>query len=117
MLYDGSLSALAKAKGFDERKEYQNKAKSLVQVCNIMNALRGDLDFELGGEVALNLDSLYEYISRICSEAGTESEVDKLDEAIDLIKTLKEGWAHMPDNFKKASAKQLETVKNTNVAV
>jgi len=111
MLYDGTLTALAKAKGFIERGEFKNKAQVIGQVSNIMITLRSDLDFEVGGEVATNLDALYEYIGRICLEASRENDIEKLDEAMDLVKTLKEGWAQMPENFKHATAEQLQMAK------
>ena len=56
MLMEGVLQRVAQAKGNVKRKEIADKA------INIVAGLRSSLNIEQGGEIAANLDSLYEYM-------------------------------------------------------
>lgn len=111
MLYEGALTKLARAKGFMQQKQFKAKAEEIGKVSAILLSLRSNLDFESGKEVALNLDALYEYINRIVLEASRENSLEKLDEAMELIRTIKEGWDQMPDNIKQAKRSQIEKIK------
>lgn len=111
MLYEGVLTKIARAKGFTQRKQFKDKAAEIAKVTAILMNLRSNLDFESGGEVALNLDSLYEYMNRRILEAGRENSIEKLDEVAELIRTIKEGWDQMPDEFKNAPREKIEKVK------
>ena len=64
MLLDGALGALAKAKGAVERNNIQERTQHLNKASEIIGGLRGSLDLEKGGEVAANLENLYEYMTR-----------------------------------------------------
>jgi len=102
MLYDGALTSLATAKGCIERKDIETRAKQLNKASAIILALRDFLDFEKGGEVAANLDALYDYMTRAIIEANTQQSAEKIQEVIDLLLELKVGWNGMPLDIKKA---------------
>jgi len=61
--------------------------------------LKGSLDLEQGGEVASNLDSLYDYILRSVVEANRNNDADKVQELMDLILEVKQGWSEMPNEM------------------
>jgi len=111
MLYEGALTKIARAKGFMQRQQFKDKAAEIAKVTAILMNLRFNLDFEAGGEVALNLDALYEYMNRRVLEAGRENSIEKLDEVADLIRTIKEGWDQMPEEFKNAPREKIEKVR------
>ena len=63
----------------------------------IVAGLRGSLNFEAGGEIATNLDALYEYLERRLLQANLEADAGMLDEAATLLRQVKEGWDGIAD--------------------
>lgn len=96
MLLDGALGALAKAKGAIERDSIEERTLHLNKASEIVVGLRGSLDLEQGGEVAANLDALYDYLLRSIMQANSQSDADKVQEVMDLMLEIKQGWAEMP---------------------
>ena len=101
MLFDGALTSLASAKGEITRKNIEARAKELNKANGIVMALKDYLDLDKGGEVAENLFYLYDYIIRGIIEANREQNSDKLQELINLLLELKQGWASMPLEIRK----------------
>jgi len=95
MLFDGALTALATAKGSIERKDIQGRARQLNKANDIILGLKDFLDHEKGGEIAANLDALYDYMVRTVSQANRESDVEKVQEVINLLLEVKAGWTQM----------------------
>ncbi|MDZ4338543.1 MAG: flagellar export chaperone FliS, partial [Pseudomonas sp.] len=54
--------------------------------------LREGLNLEQGGEVAANLDSLYEYMATRLVDANVQNEIAPLDEVAGLLRNVKAGW-------------------------
>jgi flagellar protein FliS len=50
------------------------------------------LDMENGGELSVNLRSLYEYINFRLLEANSKNSVEILDEVAGLLRNIKEAW-------------------------
>ena len=96
MLYDGALKALATAKGALERGDVELRTKQLNKATDILIGLRGMLDHEQGGEIAGNLDALYDYMVRTLMRANRESEPEKVQEVMNLILEVRSGWAGIP---------------------
>lgn len=97
MLYEGAIDNLAKAKGCMVRKDFAGKGDTLGRAINIVGGLQGFLDKEKGGEVAENLDALYDYMSRRLFDASLNNDVAIVDEVIGLIRELKVGWEGIKD--------------------
>ena len=96
MLYDGALTALANAKGCIARKDIESRAKQLNKANAIVMGLQDFLDVEKGGEIAENLSALYNYIIRGIIQANREQSEEKIQELINLLLELKQGWNGMP---------------------
>ncbi len=91
MLFEGALGRLAVAQGALERGDIATKGEALSKAIGIVSGLRGSLDMSTG-ELAENLDRLYEYINFRLLEASAENDIEKVLEVTQLIKTLKSGW-------------------------
>lgn len=105
MLYDGALTALASAKGCIARKDIENRAKQLNKANAIVMGLQDFLDTDKGGEIAENLDALYSYITRGIIEANRDQSAEKIQELIDLLLELKQGWNAMPLDIRMGKKK------------
>jgi len=95
MLLDGALTALAKAKGSIERKDIQGRSEQLNKANDIILGLKDFLDMEQGGEIAENLDALYDYMVRTVMQANRESDAEKVQEVMSLLLEVKSGWTQM----------------------
>ncbi|MCW4193585.1 flagellar export chaperone FliS [Candidatus Thiodiazotropha endoloripes] len=110
MLMTGALDGMANARGSIIRKEHEARNNEIKWVISVIDALRGALDFEQGGEIANNLDMLYDYMIRRLFTANVEQDVDALDEVISLLKEIKTAWDAMPEAIQN-SPNIKETVK------
>ncbi|WP_217473766.1 flagellar export chaperone FliS [Stutzerimonas stutzeri] len=92
MLMQGGLDRIAQAKGAMEREEFAEKGVLIGKAINIIGGLRDSLDKSVGGELAENLDSLYEYMTMRLFEASRHNDVDKLNEVGRLLAEIKSAW-------------------------
>jgi len=96
MLFDGALERIAVAKGAMTRKEVALKGQKIGRAIAITDGLRASLDKKKGGDIAQNLDDLYDYMQQRLFEANSEDNPAYLDEVIDLIREIKSAWVAIP---------------------
>ncbi len=99
MLLDGALGALAKAKGACERKSIEERTSHLNKATEIITGLKGSLDLDKGGEVAGNLDALYDYMLGGVFQANRSNDPEKIQEVMNIILEIKQGWSEMPNKI------------------
>lgn len=103
MLLNGALDKIAAAKGALERNDIAEKGRFITWSITIVNGLKASLDVERGGEIAANLESLYDYMTRQLIAANIENDLDKLLEVSSLLSEIRDAWAAMPDEVKATS--------------
>ena len=92
MLMQGGLDRIAQAKGAMQREAFAEKGVLISKAIGIIGGLRDVLDKQAGGELAENLDRLYEYMTTRLFEASRHNDVSKLDEVAKLLGEIKSGW-------------------------
>src|SRR5690554_6779772 len=92
LLYNGALERINMAKARMQAKDYAGKAQLINKAIEIVGGLRSFLDFDKGGELALQLEALYDYMERSLLEASAKNDMAKLDEVANLLRSVKEGW-------------------------
>jgi len=93
MLYQGALLAIANAKNGILRKDIPAKGAAISKAILIINeGLKACLDKNAGGELAQNLDGLYDYMSSRLLTANMSNDTDALDEVARLLNELKGAW-------------------------
>ncbi|MCL4490643.1 MAG: flagellar export chaperone FliS [Nitrospirae bacterium] len=92
MLYDGAIEFLEKAVMGIEIKSLQIKIKYITKTFAIIEELDKSLNFEGGGQVAVNLADLYFYMMRELVLANLEDDAAKIRHIISLLKELREAW-------------------------
>lgn len=93
MLYQGALLAIANAKNGILRKDIPAKGKAISHAILIIDTgLNASLNKEVGGDLALNLSALYEYMSKRLLVANLNNDMEALDEVARLLADLKGAW-------------------------
>ncbi|MWV16834.1 flagellar export chaperone FliS [Pseudomonas sp. L-22-4S-12] len=92
MLMDGGLSRLAQAKGAMQYGQLAAKGELIGKAIGIIGGLRDGLNFAQGGEIAVNLDRLYEYMVSRLVKANRDNDVALIDEVAGLLRNVKSGW-------------------------
>ena len=107
MLMEAALDRIAVATGQAARRDFEAKGRSISWAISIINGLRGSLNLEGGGDIAHNLDDLYDYMVRRLLDANAASDPAILHEVSGLLGEVKAGWdAIPPDLHRGASARQ-----------
>lgn len=92
MLYDGCIQFLNKAKVGLEEKNIQETHNNLIGAQKIIAEFMNTLDIKKGGELAVNLFNLYEYLHFCLVEANMKKDIALVDEVLMHIKELRETW-------------------------
>ena len=101
------------ALGHLRRGAIGHKAKDVSVALSIVSGLRGSLDMERGGEIAENLDGLYDYIQRRLLLANARNDEEGLEEVLRLLREIKAGWDGIdPDAPDKLAATQPQRDSN-----
>jgi flagellar protein FliS len=93
MLFEGAMVAVASGIQHMEAGDIAKKGASISKAISIIdNGLRASLDKKVGGDIALNLDALYEYMSDRLLTANLKNQPATLEEVYQLLKGLKDAW-------------------------
>jgi len=96
MLMDGALERIAAASGMMKHGGGVEKAQLLHRAVAIIDELRNSLNFKAGGELATNLDSLYEYMCQRIMQANASNKPEWLDEVSRLLTDIRSAWLQIP---------------------
>jgi flagellar protein FliS len=92
MCYEEAIRNLKIAKAKYISRDYEEKAKALIKAQDCICALNSSLDFERGGEIASNLQALYNYIMHHLTEADLKRDLKAMDHIIWMLVELKSAW-------------------------
>ena len=92
MLYESAIRSLKKAMECMDRKDIPGKGAAILKVHDIVNELTNTLDFEIGGQVAKDLERLYMFMAEQLMKANLENRKEPLQQVQKLMETLLEGW-------------------------
>lgn len=93
MLFEGAMLAISSAIQHMQSGNIAQKGTAISKAITIIeDGLRASLDKKVGGEVALNLDALYEYMGKRLVVANLKNQQSILEEVYQLLKGLKDAW-------------------------
>jgi len=92
MLFEGALERIAQAKGAMAQNQIPRKGELISKAVAIVGGLQGSLNDKEGGNLASNLDNLYDYIIRRLTQANYENNPEYLDECGSLLGEIKAAW-------------------------
>lgn len=92
MLLEGALGKLYLARSLMAQKQIAAKGEQISWALAIIDGLKTALDLKAGGEIAANLDALYDYLMRRLVVANLDNDVAVLDEVTHLLSEVRLGW-------------------------
>ena len=95
LLYDGAIKNLEKSKlGLADQKTARSPevGQSLGRAMGILGELRASLDHAAGGQIAKDLDRLYEFSLDQLSQSNLTRTATGVNNTLQVMRTLKEGW-------------------------
>ena len=88
---------ITEAKNCIREGDIVEKIIRLTKALDILDGLRMSLDIEQGGDIASNLDDLYDYMQRQLIKANAHNDVAILDE----VKEIKGAWVLIPQELRR----------------
>ena len=92
MLYDGAIKFLKHAIVDLAKEDYEAKGRNIAKAQDIIVELNTVLDMNAGGEMAVNLRGLYNFMNRHLSEANIKCDTRMIQEVISLLEELNQSW-------------------------
>ena len=109
LLYQGVLSSVAAARGALARGDVATKCSSISKAVRIIEeGLMTALDKDAGGEIALNLEALYDYSLRRLLLANAHNDDAMLAEVAHLFEPIAQAWTQIKTPTAAAVAPRAE---------
>lgn len=105
MLYEGCIRHLKRCRTAMEEKNYADKGLYLGKAQDIVNELSNSLNYEVGGDLARQLEGLYIHIFDQTTKANIENDPAKITHCIKLLETLYDGWKQAVEKNRQELAK------------
>ncbi len=102
LLLVGAITQVTRARASAERGDLEAKGIAVNAAVDIISTLLAALDQERGGEVAENLERLYNYMLETLAVAHANNDLKGFEEVVTLLKTIKEGWDGIREEALKA---------------
>lgn len=106
MLYAGAIRFLKRAIEAHENKKWEERAQNLVRTQEIITELRTTLNFEVGGELAKQLDELYAYCNLRLTEGGVQNKPEYFQEVLGHLTALNTAWEDAVAALKKEKSEK-----------
>lgn len=107
MLFEGALTAISSASALMAAGDVAGKGQAISKAISIIDSgLRASLDKNAGGDIAQNLDALYEYMSMRLLLANVKNDASMLQEVQGLLLELKGAWEAIGQTQGQAGERQ-----------
>ncbi|MCB9094629.1 MAG: flagellar export chaperone FliS [Halobacteriovoraceae bacterium] len=100
MLYQTAINCTKKAIEAIENNDLTKKGENIGKLQDIIIELSNSLDFEVGGDIAKELNALYDYILHSSTKANINIDKAPLEGVLSVLKTLYGGWTEAIKSLK-----------------
>ena len=107
MLMAGAIERLIQGKAAMQQGNIATKGERLGKALDIVIALRSCLSMDDGGDIAKNLDQLYEFMITQITVANQSNEPKPIDDVVDVIREIKSAWDQIPAEFHNLTSAEL----------
>jgi flagellar protein FliS len=94
MLYNGAINFLKLAKLRLNEGDISGKAYYISRATSIVAELSNSLDRD-AGEVAINLERLYDFVLDSLLEANLKNDEASIDQALEVLDVLNSAWSEL----------------------
>lgn len=99
MLFEGALVAVASARANLAQKDISGKGEAITKAIDIIsNGLKASLDVQGGGELAVRLEALYDYMCMRLLYANVHNSDGALAEVARLLTEIKGAWEEIAND-------------------
>ncbi len=102
LLYQGAIIAVREARRSLAARDIACRSRAISKAYGIVAELTASLDRNRGGELALRLAQLYDYMMRRLTEANLTRSDELLLEVLSLLSTLHEAWQQVEEQTSAA---------------
>jgi flagellar protein FliS len=106
MLYDGAIRFVRQAKQAIVDGKQAEKAAAIGKVIAIVTEFSNTLDYEVGGEIALDLSRLYDFMIRELSAVNARGSLERLEPVEKILLELRGAFAEAVEINKRQSVVQ-----------
>lgn len=92
MMYDGAIKFLSLTAIDIDNGDFVAKSEHSNRALEIVMYLQSILDFDKGGDVAVNLDRLYRSITAMVLQASARSDAAMMRKAGELLAPVRDAW-------------------------
>lgn len=103
LLFEGAINAMRRAEIYFQTGNVARRGEMISRAINIIdNGLRAGLDHQVGGQIAADLERLYEYVSRNLLLASVNQSAESLPQLITLMVEMSDTWKAIAPQVKYA---------------
>lgn len=106
MLIDRAIGSLGEAVQAIERGDIQGRWNANQRATNIIETLWRTLDLEKGGEIAANLEKLYNFMLNRLTQVDLKNDPAPAREVATLLEPLRRSWHELVQREAQAAAAQ-----------
>ena len=105
MLYDGAIRFVRQAKLAIVDGRQGDKSIAIGKAVAIITEFSNTLDYEVGGEIAVDLSRLYDFMIRELSAVNARSKVDRLEPVEKILQDLRDAFTEAIEINKRSAGR------------
>jgi flagellar protein FliS len=95
LAYEGAIASIREAENSQSPEQLQRRRAAITKAQLIIGELQRMLDFDKGGEIAVQLSRLYDYMQSELGKSVFAPSIKPLQAVRSLLATLDEGWSQV----------------------
>lgn len=92
LLYEGAITFLVRAKEALDKQDFEAKCNFLNRAQDVITELNSSLNMNEGGEVAVNLRKLYNFMGEQLVKSKIKDDARLIETVVDMLSSLLEAW-------------------------
>ena len=111
MMYEGAIKFTKLAIKATEEKNVYDRCTNIGRAYDIVMELNNTLDHKVGGEISVQLEQLYMFITDQYTKANLTGSAEPMKAALKILETLFDGWKIAIEKLKKDEAEKAGSQK------